>query len=149
MSDSIRERILQTVAARVATITGQGFSVDLRREVYRARRSFTVDELPAAAVWDGDETATDGYGSTEQTMDVAIEIHCACDSDPSPLAQGLIADGRKAMETYDSALAALTSRIGYAGGGPTYPADGESIVSVRLRYKITYSTVRGDPYTQP
>src|SRR5512143_4159018 len=137
MSDPIREQILQAVAARVAAVTGAGYSVDLGSRVYRARRSFTPDELPAAAVWDGDESAADGYGITEQTMEVSVELHAVASEDPSPQANRLLADGRKAMETYDSALQTLVSRIAYAGGGPTYPAEGSAVLSVRLRYQCT------------
>lgn len=150
MSDPIREKILQAVAARVAVINGVGYSVNLGSRIYRARRSFTVDELPAAAIWDGDEAASDDcYGITEQIMEVSVELHAAVSEEPSPQANRLLVDGRKAMETYDSALQALVSRVAYAGGGPTYPAEGSAILSVRLRYQITYATVRGDPYTSP
>ncbi|MEJ1463314.1 MAG: hypothetical protein RPU15_08565 [Candidatus Sedimenticola sp. (ex Thyasira tokunagai)] len=151
MADSIRELITQAVLSRMQTVTVvNGYETDVGLMLERARRSFEEDELPAGAVWPGPEESAAGYQNTGQEMQIDIDLHSRVGNETADKAANrLIADARKGMETYDAPLAALIDGLQYAGADPQYPEDGGEIVSVKVTYKITYQTVRGDPYASP
>lgn len=151
MADSIREQIVQAVLSLTQSITkDNGYETDIGLRMERARRSFSESDLPGGSVWANSEASARDYESTQQALDVAIDGHheVVKNETSDVTANRMIADFRKAIETYDSTLNALVSGIQYTQADPEYPDDGSSVVSVTVKYEITYDTVRGDPYTQ-
>ena len=152
MADSIREKIVQSVLSLAQTITkDNGYETDIGLHMERARRSFSGCDLPGGAVWANGEASARDYASTQQVMDIAIDGHheLVKNETSDVTANRMLADFRKAVETYDSTLNALVSGIQYTQADPEYPDDGSSAVSVTVKYEITYDTARGDPHTQP
>lgn len=151
MADSVREKIVQAVLTLTQSITkDNGYETDIGLRMERARRSFSGSDLPGGSVWANGEASERDYELTQQVMDMAIDGHHGLVKNETPdvTANRIIADFRKAIETYDASLNALVSGIQYTQASPEYPDDGNSAVSVTVKYELSYDTVRGDPYTQ-
>ena len=147
MSESIRERIVASIAALAASITkAHGYSINVHT-VARRRLKFGFEQLPAAAIWDNDETSAKFHSGTRQTMMMAIELHAdPGSSEPSTVANRLLADARRLMEINRPAL---VGSVTYDGGGPTTPDEGGQYVAARANFSVVYDTARGNPTAQP
>lgn len=148
--ESVREMIVQAVQSRLETIaTLQGYDYDLSGRVYRAQKTVDEDLLPCAVVWDGQERSERLHGSTRQTMTVTVELHDdVATENQSILANRMLANIRRAVETRDAVLANLTEGIEYEGSDIKYPETGVKAIGVMAQYSITYLTKRGSPEEQ-
>jgi hypothetical protein len=150
MADSIREQIVQALFALLeGIVVASGYETDMGDNALRAKRSI-AGALPAVSVFAGPEQSTRKSSATQQVMEVSCDCHGNRSSeDDDIIINRLLADVRKAVETYDATLAALVDGIHYTGAIPSYPEDGDGSISVSVRFELTYHTVRGDPYSQP
>ena len=151
MADSIREQITQALLTRLQTITiAGGYETDIGLKMERARRSFDEEDLPAGALWPGVEEGAKEYQANNNEMSVDIEGHAQVGASETAdaIANRLIADIQKGVETHDAALSALIDGLQYRSVEPQYPEDGGDVVSVRVSYAVKYKTARGDPYTK-
>ncbi len=136
MPTSIREQLLAAITTAVSGEYDLPLPVD-------------ETELPWTAVKDVQEEATDDdYGHTTIVMEVVIgRGAAAADRDRSALrAQGneLLASVIKDMAA-DETFGGLAEKSSYAGG--VVQAELGAMCLVAATFNITYSTVRGDPYT--
>lgn len=152
MSNTIREKILQQILARLAVITiANGCQTGVGTNVVRARRSIDPDELPAAVLWPRPETAEEIYGRTRCAMPVRVEGLAAMGSgNASVISEKILGDLVKCLvsSAWVRSPEYITD-IAYRGGGTeTYPAEGETAVGTYADFIITYETKIGDPFSQ-
>jgi len=151
MSDTIREIIIQDVIARLANIRmANGYNTDIGRNVLRARKIISADDLPSCIVWPKSETAESKYGLTVCTMPVLIEgLVEFGDENPSVVSEKMLGDFIKNI------LSPLWSRspdyidsIAYVSGGTDeYPDEEDLTVGTSAIFNFAYTTAIGDPYS--
>jgi len=150
MGDSIRERVVQAIAARLRTISplnGDAYTVGT---VARAVAQFEPPDLPAISVWDEDEESADGYGFALRKMTLRIESFAdACDDNHSTVGNRLLAAVKRALLSYDPPLDQITEDIAYQGGTINYPEPGGDVVATEQRLLVTYRETLGEPDQQP
>jgi len=151
MADTIRELILQDVVAQLGNInTANGYNTNCGQNVARAQMEFPLDSLPGAAVIPGDESAEHAYG--EQSLTMALDIHALHkrgDTDIAVLAEQMLGDLISCLVGGQSNISYIDS-LAYTGGGvDDWPAPEDQALSARVSIEIEYTTVIGDPYSQP
>ena len=110
MSDSIRERIITAVEAKLASIlTSNGYLTECGANVHRARKALDHAELPAVNVIPKAETPSREYGNDAFTMRLRVEALSVFGTDnPSVIAEQMLADlnecmtGRRWSMAFDS-----------------------------------------------
>jgi len=150
MQESVRELIVQFLAARLEKIqTANGFSVDAT--VQRAQLDVDPAGLPAAVIWDADETADrEDFGGSRVTLPVRVELIGEPGTDnPSVYGNRLLRDLRMAVEVYGDELAKLAESVVYSRGEIVYPEAGKTVVAVSVVFTIVYLTAKGDPTSRP
>ena len=155
MSTTIREQIIASVVAHLEEIrTGNNYATEIGRRVLRARTDIDPDELPALVVWPMPEDVDAGnkkYGYSIATFPLTlVGLSLFEPADASITAEQMLGDLIYAM-TYPGKTPAgsLADKILYAGGGTdSYPEPGQSIVGASAVFNVTYTTKKGDPYTQ-
>ena len=151
MADSIREQILQALAARLATITtANGYDVNIKT-VERARRLFVISELPACGIFDTTELLTPHYNAYSNVVAISVELHSdAVAENRSMHANKLLASLKKGVMSGDDTFGGIAERTIITETTINYPQDDdESLVSVSVIYSVTYEEVAGDPYNNP
>ena len=151
MSDTIREIIIQNIIARMASIRiAGGYNTDVGRNVERARKIISADDLPSCIVWPGMETAEKKYGLTVCTMPVTVEgiIEFGAEN-PSVVSERILGDLIKnILSPLWSRSPDYISSIAYISGGTdSYPDEENMTVGAMALFHIVYSTAIGDPYS--
>lgn len=149
MADSIRERVVQALVARLQGVnTDNGYSFS--PTVYRAVRELLDTSLPAITVWDqAEETAPRG-GSLVQSMTVQVETMREADGGNfSVIGNQSIADIKTVIFSADSTMGGIADGINLVSSSIEYPESGTSIVKTVTDIVIMYSEKRGDPATHP
>lgn len=153
MADSIREKILQSVETQMKNITtANGYEFDIAAaSVERARRHFFDDMLPAIGIFDGDEVQTEKYGSVRSDMQVRIELHAdAASTNRSVVMNRIKAALEKAILSQDTSHGDLAGGTRLVGFELRLPDDDDStLLTVAAIAQITFTTVTGDPWSQP
>lgn len=152
--DSIREQIIQTIFARLKTITtANGYNISVADNANRAKRVLDQEELPALSLWPGTEITASEYGADERKMVIDINTAMEVDEDETlsddAITNQMIADIQKCMGTHDVGVYNLIDGMKETNTEPIYRDTDSKILSVLVTYEITYSTKRGDPYSQP
>lgn len=155
MADSIRERIVQALLARLTAITANnGYHYDVAAaSVIRARARVTrvmEDDLPAIVLTDGAEVAERKYNA----MVVSMTVQCVLHVQPLSVNESIagnraLADMIKAMTSGDTTLGDLAEGIEYNSGEIQYPETGGDVMSALALFRVSYRMTKGDPYTQP
>ena len=144
MADTVREKIIQAIVGRCATLTTE--------PVNRCYRSEIESNAKFVSVWDGDDTAAESkYGITDIRMHVGIEaIWVSADYTlASAEANAMIGEIIAAITGTDTTLGGYAQDITVAQSSPTYPETGSRATGVRVLFMVDYSYVTGDPYTLP
>lgn len=151
--DSIREQIIQAIFARLETITtANGYNVSVADNANRAKKNYDEYELPALTLWAGQEVNERLFNVNERKMVIDIESLKLLENETltdDAITNQMIADIQKCMGTYSATVSDLIDGMNETNTEPIYPDDGSSIISVRVTYEVAYSTVKGDPYSQP
>lgn len=163
MSDTIREKIIQAYAAKLATITtANGYSYDLgargvrdesnpQGSVLRAPpHMILVAQLPLITFFPGlDEDVSYAYGKVQQTMSLIARGYMLYGMEnPSVVGEKILGDFIRALTAQDWA-GGLADDISYQGGGiESYPTEDDPAVVSICQVGITYKTVNGDPTSQ-
>lgn len=151
--DSIREQITQALFSRLKTILiTNGYNVDAAANANRAKRNYDELELPALTLWAGNEVNTSQYGNDQKKMIADIEVFKLLADETltdDAIANQMIADIQKCVGTYDASFRDFIDGLQETNTEPIYPDEGSNVISVRVAYEITYTTVKGDPYSQP
>ena len=146
MSDTRRERIIQAVVARAATIAiDDGFNTDIGLNVFRAISKVDPTLLPACVIFPLVETSEKiGGGDYLCSMPVKIEAIALVGTDnPSIVSELILGDIRKAMT--GSAITPLIEEILYASGGTNDYSRKDTVV-VTAQLTIKYFSKITDPY---
>ncbi|MCU7836531.1 MAG: hypothetical protein KZQ83_14940 [gamma proteobacterium symbiont of Taylorina sp.] len=151
--DSIREQIIQAIFVRLETITtANGYNVSVADNANRAKAVLDEEDLPALSLWAGTETTTSEYGADERKMvidiNTAMQVEDETISDDAMTNQ-MIADIQKCMGTHDTDVYNLIDGMKETNTEPIYRDTDSKILSVLVTYEITYTTVKGDPYSKP
>ncbi len=163
MSDTIREKIIQAYAIKLATITvANGYNYDLGAggvrdddnpdgSVLRAPPyAIPVEQLPVITFFPGlDEEVSFVYGKVRQTMSIIARGYMLYGSEnPSVMGEKILGDFIQALTGLDW-TAGLADEINYQGGGiESYPTEEHPAVVAICQVGITYKTVNGDPTQQ-
>jgi hypothetical protein len=151
MANSIRELVIQSLAAQMATITtANGYDVNVGL-VERARRIFTQDLLPAVGIFDDAEETTSQYNFDKSTMSVSVDLHSdAATENRSVHANKLLASVKKAGLSGDTTHSGNAERTSITATTINIPQDDdETVISVSVSFAIIYEEVTGDPYSTP
>jgi len=94
MANTIRERIIQAIIAKLADIrTARGFATDLGSHVYRAAMTIPTDQTPAVSVIPGVEECTKSYAAQLCVMPMRIlGITRHLTENPSVVAERMLGD---------------------------------------------------------
>jgi hypothetical protein len=151
VADTIREKVVQALVARLGNITlANGYNYALGAAVKRCRQSYSEAEMPALTVWDRTETATMHYQVMRIAMETDIDAVVGTTADGASTAAGkVIADIVKAVTGGDSTLGGVADGILYNSAEPQYHEDGSEYVTVRVSLTLLFRHKAGDPYTQP
>jgi len=151
MADTIRELIIQDVVAQLGTLTtANGYNTSCGQDVRRGETEVPLADLPASVVLPGEDSAEHEFGQQNCTMPVEIHaLHKRGDLNISVLGEQMLGDlisclvgGRDSIGYID--------RLHYSGGGiEEYPGPEDQALSVRASIEVEYTTLIGDPYTQP
>lgn len=94
MADTIRERIIQNIMARLSLIrTANGYLTNAGAYVYRVRKRLSEDELPGCVVYPRTEDGEVIYG--RQVCDMPVDVEAAAifgETNPSIVAEQLLGD---------------------------------------------------------
>ena len=151
MTDTIRELTLQDIVTQLENInTANGYNTNCGQNVARAQMEFLLESLPATMVLPGDESAERAYGEQSLTMSLDIyALHKRDDTDIAVLAEQMLGDLISCLVGGQSNISYIDS-LAYTGGGvDDWPAPEDQGLSVRASFEIEYTTVIGDPYSQP
>ena len=146
MSETRRERIIQAVAWRAATITtANGFNTNIGLNTLRAATKVDPTLLPACVIFPLVESSEKiGCGEYLCTMPVKIEAIALVGTDnPSVVPELILGDIRKAMT--GSPISPLIEEILYASGG-TNDYSRKDTVAVTTLFTIKYFSKITDPY---
>lgn len=147
MSDSTRETIIKAFLTRAATIT-TGYNHNLGSHVYRATKDVDPSCLPAIVVWPQPESVERReFGKYLCDMPIKLEAIAEFGStNPSIIAEQLLADMRKAFMSA-TAISALIDDIQYSGGGTDdYPDAGNKTIGAYALFTVKYLTTISNPY---
>lgn len=145
MADTIRERIIQSIAARLAVISvANGYNTGMGTNVLRARRNPGPHELPCAVVWPQPETAQRRVGGrVTLSMPVRVEGIAAYGvSTPSVVAEKIMGDLVLCLTSHVSAAISA-----FASGGTglvTVTSAGHGLSAgdeVRISGTVSYNGV--------
>jgi hypothetical protein len=151
MADTIRELILQDIVSQLQTLTiANGYNTSCGQSVARARMEIAIADLPAISIIPGEESAQKGYGEQLHTMPLEVHaLHKRGDLDMSVLAEQMLGDLISCLVGGQDSISYIDS-LAYTGGGvDEWPAPEDQALSVRASLEVEYTTVIGDPYTQP
>ena len=153
MSDTIRERIISNLAARLSVITvANGYNTDIGGNVLRAKVTLGKDEPPAAVAFPETEESLRKYGKQHCVMPVRVEGTTYYGTDnPSVVAERILGDVIRCIcgGTLVEVTGGLADDVEYTGGGTDeYPDAGEKLIGASAVFNIKYKTLAGDPYNQ-
>lgn len=152
MADTIREQIISAYLTRLADWrTAGGFNHDCGATVLRAIQHVDEKDLPVCALFPKpEESATNQYGISEHQMPVRVEGLVAIGAaNPSVIQEQMLGDLIKIMTDPDVAVTSKIKSIQYTGGGPNGTPTGEDTsVAAYAEFTITYTTLKGNPYSQ-
>ena len=151
MADSIREKIIQSLAAQLAAITTvNGYDINVIT-VARAQSVFAADELPAISIFDGNEEPEPNYNFEARTMDVQVDIHGdAGVENRSAYANKLLASLKKAGISGDNTHGGNAERTSITATVINFPPDDDvTEMSVSVTFSILFEEITGDPYSTP
>ena len=146
MSDTRRERIIQAIGERAATITtANGFNTDIGLNTFRAISKVDPTLLPACVIFPLVETSEKiGGGDYLCSMPVKIEAIALVGTDnPSVVSELILGDIRKALT--GSPISPLIEEILYASGGTNDYSRKDTVV-VTSQFTIKYFSKITDPY---
>lgn len=152
MSETIREKIIKAIVAKLADVTIEnGYNTDCGEDVFRVKKPIEK-ELPAFSVWPGVETSERIHGKSRITMPVRIEgVVLYGRENPSVVSELILGDIRSLMEAQaeaDDPTDNLSDVIEYAEGGTDdYPDPAEPRVGAFAVFNIVYKTMSGSPYS--
>lgn len=156
MADTIREQIIQAIAAKLALVrTASGYATDCGALVLRERSRLDPEaaEIPAFVIWPGPETVVQQYGKNLCAMTVNVDAHVSlAGSEASVLKERMLGDLIKSMTnpalTPDT-TGGLANQVLYTGGGGGATAEaGDETIGITTAFSIKYQTKIGDPYNQ-
>ena len=151
MAASIRETILVSLAAQVATITtANGYDINVKT-VERARRVFESGDLPAVGIFDSVEPSVSQYNMNTNEMQVAVDMHSdALTENRSIHTNKMLASLKKGILSGDTTHGGYASRTSITDSAINIPQDDDDTnVGVSVTFTIIYEEVTGDPYTSP
>ena len=151
-TDSIREQILQSLETQMGVmLTANGYDFNVLT-VERARRQFFDEsDLPAIGIFDGDETLTPDFNDTRADMQVRVELHAdASTTNRSTVLNKMKANLEKCIMSQDTTHSSLAGGSRITGMEMRLPDDDDStLLTVAAIVTIQYTTVTGNPYSQP
>ncbi len=148
MADSIREQIIQAVAARMAVIrTASGYHTDCGQNVSRCIPFTDASHLPRISIWPKSENYTltaSGYLHAQMKLD--IEAHSVIGNLPvSVLVEQMLADLLRATG-YPPGICSLVDDMTLDSGGvSTYPGVGDRVAATLVSLTVTYQFPFGEP----
>lgn len=157
--ESLSERALCEIERRLRRVrTVDGFETDAGRNVFRARRSITVDEFGALVLWDGGESAAGESGQPIKiVLSVTVKAHAlATQCETGFVLEKMKADVKRAvLSEGNGALAepgppSPERKIGwirYTGAQPSPREEGSTSESVELTFEVGYVEGFGNPYS--
>lgn len=138
--DSVRERIIQAITAKVA-----GLSV---LPVTRCERSRPAEVYPFISVWDGPGSLlASAFGIDTRQFQIGVEAAWIAQAGASLEANAMLADIERAVLAGDRSLGGLCLKLAWQAARPGYPEDGSQVVSAFVTFAADYATPAGDPYT--
>jgi hypothetical protein len=148
MEQSVAERIFCVIEKRLRRINKtDGYNTDAGLNVFRARRSIDIAELPAISIWDGGETPTDPFASAncDQDLVINIEAHALVNQDETGLVMEQIkADIKHALfgDNPNGSIEELNklkiAAFGYRGCVPSPREDGANSESITMHFLARY-----------
>jgi hypothetical protein len=144
MPDTIRERCVQALIARLEAITGfPGLSV-LRQPDQE------IESYPALALFEGDQTEDDSFSQVIM-KDLEIKLEAWVETASTTLARQTLEQIGAAIEQSfdaDPTLGGLAFDLVRSGEQTEMAADGSRAIGTALiSYVLRYQTRRGDPFT--
>lgn len=154
MADTIRELIIQEIAANLGTLTGGSYDPPIGGTVIRADRFGLDSNIPGIALAAGVEEVTRIYRKAEMKMPVILTASAPYIlSGDRVLQADIISTQAETMLGYLRAAMGLpvanAEAVQYSQGGlEEYPdpRNGDTTVMVTAAFFITYKTGIGDPY---
>ncbi len=147
MPETRRERIIQALLGRAATITiAKGFSTDIGASTLRAVVKVDPTLLPACVVFPSVETAERiGGGEVFCTMPVTIEgvAMVGVTGNASVLSELILGDIRSAF--FGSSITDLIDELSYVSGGSSSYASKDA-VTVTVKILVRYYSKISDPF---
>lgn len=149
MADSIRERVIQALQAKLEDISlANGYSFD--PTVERAPVEVFDPSLDAVTIWDQDEETVHRASSMVQSMTVEIQtMREAGEVNFSVIGNQSLADIKRAVFSDDSTMGGIADGINLESSTIEYPDGSTGIVKTTTDIVVMYSESRGDPATQP
>lgn len=122
MVETIRERIIQAVIAKLAEATvARGYQYDIGANVRRVDSRLSEDDLPACNVWPQQEQVRQEYGLNVCEMEIKVEaLALIGDGNASQISERLLGD-------LIEALTATKYSLQFTSGGPYVPVVGDEI----------------------
>ncbi len=151
MADTIRELILQDIVTQLGSLnTANGYNTNCGQNVLRGTTEIPLQDLPASVVLPGEESGAHEYGDQLLTMPLEIHgLHKRGDLNISVLGEQMLGDLISCLVGGQSNIGYI-DRLHYSGGGiEEYPGPEDQALSVRASIEVEYTTLIGDPYTQP
>ena len=148
---SVRESILESLAAQVAAITtANNYEINVKT-VARAQRVFVDADLPAVGIFDNIEPATSQYNMSSNEMDIAVDMHSnASTENRSTHANKMLAALKRGVLSADNTHNGLASRTSINESTINIPQDDDDTkVGVSVTFTIMYEEIIGNPYSSP
>lgn len=146
---TIREQIIAALTAALSNIrTANGYNLNVGQNVKRGQRIEEGERLPAVGIYAFSETNVPIQGKNTLTMDIRVEAVSKFSSkNPSVVAEAMLGDLIRCITSDPASIIKLVDGIQYSEGGiEDYPGSTEHSVGAYAVFKVTYKTVKGDPF---
>jgi len=142
--------IITTLQTRLLAINGQDKFYHAVTGIFRGKRQFDIDELPAGIIAINPRTAQadKSIGRSKTNASVSIELYALINErEAETVAIELLADIQRAVELrpdYDLGEL-LQGHLAFENDQILYPDESGETVGVRVDYAIPHVRVYGDP----
>ena len=151
MADTIREQIISAVMTRLEEWSvANGFNYDCGTSIVRAIQQIEDTALPACVLWPQAEEVEERYGQNICIMVLKVEALADIgENNRSVVQEKLLGDLIRIMTDPTVSITDLVEEIAYTSGDPAGAEQNEDkITAVAAEFRVKYSTMLGNPYSQ-